>query len=267
MYRSHSPGRFSPLPAGSSLAETASAESGGGHRAVFRVLLRALADVAVLAVGIALGVAVFRHPAFIVSQVEVEGLEHLSLSTVLERAALQGQHLLALPVDDIRAAITQEPWVRRVDIQRKLPGRVILYIQEREPTTIWQVKGRQFLVDQEGAILEENFVPRDLLVIQDQDGSLPKPGDRKDQDAIALALTLKEVLAREMNQSARAFEYLRYGGLVVETDQGRRARFGDSSDFQWKLAVWKTLLEAGEAQDLLVGHVDLRFGDRPFFRP
>ena len=265
MYRSRSPNRFSPLPAGS-LAETASSES-GGHRPVWRVLIRALAVIVVLAAGVALGVAVFRHPAFIVSQVEVEGLNHLSLTTALERAALQGQHLLALPVDDIRAAITREPWVLRVDIQRKLPGRVILNIQEREPAAIWQVKERQFLADREGVILEENFVPRGLLVIQDLDGNIPQPGDRKDQDAIALALTLKEVLAKEMNQSARTFEYLSRGGLVVETDQGRRARFGDSADFQWKLAVWKTLLEAGKAQDLLVGHVDLRFGDRPFFRP
>ena len=265
MYRSHSPNRFSSLQA-SSLAETASSES-GGHRPVWQVLIRALADIVVLAAGVALGVAVFRHPAFIVSQVEVEGLNHLSLTTVLERAALQGQHLLALPVDDIRATVTQESWVLRVDIQRKLPGRVILIIQEREPAAIWQAKGRGFLVDRDGVVLEENFVPRDLLAIQDLDGDVPKPGDRKDQDAIALALTLKEVLAKEMNQSARSFEYLRHGGLVVETGQGRRARFGDSSDFQWKLAVWKTLLKAGETQNLQVGHVDLRFGDRPFFRP
>ena len=53
----------------------------------------------------------------------------------------------------------------------------------------------------------------------------------------------------------------------METDQGKRARFGDAQDFQWKLAVWKAVLKEAEIQNLNAGHVDLRFGDRPFFRP
>lgn len=214
-----------------------------------------------------MGTAFFRLPAFAVSEVEVVGLNHLSQGTVLERAALQGQNLLAVSVEEVEAALTRDPWVRGVDLQRQLPGRVVLRMEEREPAVVWEVAKRRFLVDRDGTVLEETRGASDLPLIRDLDGQAPTPGDKKPVDAVALAITLAEVAPRETGQKVKLFEYLSYGGLVVETEKGRRARFGDASDLQWKLAVWKALLKEGDAQNLKVGHVDLRFGDRPFFRP
>lgn len=222
---------------------------------------------AAVVLGALIGAAVFRLPVFAVSDVEVVGVRHLSEADILERAALHGQNLLALSIEELEAVFTREPWVRRVDIQRQLPGKITIYVEERRPAAVWEAAKRQFLVDAEGAVLEEVRTPTLLPVIRDLDGAVPTPGEKKDGDAIALALTLTEVLPRELGQNAKHFEYLSYGGLVVETDKGRRARFGDSSDLQWKLAVWKALLQEGATQNLKVGHVDLRFGDRPFFRP
>lgn len=218
--------------------------------------------------GVLLGVGVFRHPVFAVAEASVSGLSRLSEADVLEQAPVLGQNLLALPVHDVTESLMQNPWVREVQLQRHLPNRVAFFIEERKPAAVWEAGRRFFLVDRDGTVLEETRSPRDLPVIKDLDGPVPQPGDRRDADAVTLAATLVQRLPADLGLNPRAFEYLSYGGLVVEVEGGRRARFGDSSDLDWKLAVWRSLLDAAAgSRRLNVGHVDLRFGDRPFFRP
>ena len=49
-----------------------------------------------------------------------------------------------------------------------------------------------------------------------------------DSGGVALTLTLLDLLPNELGDPARRFEYLSHGGLVVETQSGKRARFGDA---------------------------------------
>lgn len=220
-----------------------------------------------LLLSIGAGLALFRLPALAVTEVEVEGLRHLPQRAILSRVSLEGQNLLALPVSDVERAVSQEPWVHSVEVRRRLPGTVTLLVQEREPALVWEAGGKRLLVDQDGAVLEEARSSVQFPLLRDLDGKRPAPGDRMPPEVVSLALTLLEVVPREIGQKVRFFEYVRAGGLVVETEKGKRARFGDATDLPWKLAIWKTLLQEAEVSQLKVGHVDLRFGDRPFFRP
>ena len=262
MYSTHRPASGTP-PSSSDGATSVHPAQQPTRR---RPLVGLLKLVAIL-FGVAMGVAAFRLPVFAVTEVDVVGLHHLSEAAILSRVSVQGQNLLALPVEDLTATLTQHPWVRDVEVQRRLMGRVTLFVTEREPAVIWEVGKQQFLIDRDGTVLETAKGDSPLPLIRDLDGAAPHPGDKLNADAVTLALTLTDILPKEIGQQAKFFEYLSYGGLVVQTDKGKRARFGDSSDVQWKLAVWKGLLQEGETAKLKVGHVDLRFGDRPFFRP
>lgn len=232
----------------------------------YRGWLSLVLKVAAVTGGLTIGISVFRSPAFAVSEIEITGLRQLPQSRISERFDIQGANILALQTDDLRAAALKDPWVRSVEVQRRLPGKISVAVEEREAAAVWQVQGRQFLVDLDGTILEETRGRTGLPVIRDQDGSLPNPGETRSADTIALARTLIEVVPAELGEKAVDFEYLSYGGLVVETDKGHRARFGDASDFQWKLAIWKAVLKEAGAQQMKATHIDLRFGDRPFFR-
>lgn len=229
-------------------------------------LLSLALKLAAVLVGAVLGVTIFQLPAFAVTQVQVQGLRQLPEQRVLQPLDLYGQNILVLPIEAVQATLTIDPWIRRVDIQRSLPGRITIYVEEREPAALWQANGTTYLVDIDGTILDPAGDQTHLPFIRDLDGATPTPGEKKDGSIIALAIALTNVLPQEIGQGAKYFEYLSYGGLVVETHQGKRARFGDAQDFQWKLAVWKAVLKEAEAQKLDAGHVDLRFGDRPFFR-
>ncbi len=232
----------------------------------YRGWLSLILKIAAVTGGLTIGISVFRSPVFAVSEVEITGLRQLPQSRVAERFNVVGANILALQTEELRAAALKDPWIRSVEGQRRVPGKLSIFVEEREAAAVWQVQGKQYLVDRDGAVLEENRGKSSLPVIRDQDGWSPAPGDVRSAGVVALARTLIEVLPVELGEKAVDFEYLSYGGLVVVTDKGHRARFGDASDFQWKLAIWKAVLREADAQQIKANHVDLRFGDRPFFR-
>lgn len=233
----------------------------------FRGWLSLTLKIVAVAAGLGLGLGVFRSPVFAVAEIEVHGLRQVPQSRVLDRVDVRGQNILGLQLPELRQELLNDPWIRTVDVQRRLPDTLSIAVEERAPVLLWQVRGRSFLVDHDGTVLEEARGTYSLPVVRDQDGPTPAAGDLRDAGTVALARTLVEVLPGELGEKAAGFEYLRNGGLVVETDKGHRARFGDASDFQWKLAVWKAVLKEANDQKLKATHVDLRFGDRPFFRP
>ena len=217
--------------------------------------------------GAGLAALVFQLPVFAVTSVEVTGLDRIAREPLLQRLSLEGRNLLTISPEDAIAPLRQEPWVRDIRLQRQLPGRVVVDIEERRPSAVWQVSGRFFAIDRDGTILEELAGAGSLPGITDLDGGLPSPGDRRDAGAVELATRLTALVPQELGEPVRSYEYLSHGGLVVETETGKRARFGDASDAVRKLAVWKAVLQGAQAANLKAGHVDLRFGDRPFFRP
>ena len=221
-----------------------------------------------LLIGAGAGMALFYLPVFAVSQVSVTGAQRLSESDVIARLSLQGNNLLALPIEDLRAKLMEEPWLRNVELRRSLPGYVTVALEERTPSVVWQTGSQQYWVDKDGTVLEVlRQADTSLPLIKDMDGPDRWAGEKVDADAVGLALALLERLPTEMQDEAKFYEYLSYAGLVVETKKGYRARFGNSVDLEWKLAVWKSVIATGEDKDLKVKHIDLRFGDRPFFRP
>ena len=114
-----------------------------------------------------------------------------------------------------------------------------------------------------GEALASDALPE--ICIVHLDGQPLQPVNQVNSEAIRLAYKLTEALPQALGQEAQSFEYLTHGGLVVVTDKGWRARFGDMEDFDFKLAVWSEIL-ASDGLEVKPQHVDLRFGTRPFYR-
>ena len=87
-----------------------------------------------------------------------------------------------------------------------------------------------------------------------------------DQDAVALRFLLEETLPLELAEPALRYQYDAAQGLSVLTSTGQWAIFGDSTDLPHKLSVWKAILADAGRDGLNIHYVDLRFGNRPYFR-
>ena len=219
---------------------------------------------ALIGLGVA-AITAYASPMWQVTSVEVRGNDLLSAEQITEKAGVLGKSILAVDVKEVEKAITSLGPAGRVVVSRSFPDRITISVEERPGWGAWQVGQTRYLIDGEGVVLTDK-APPSLPTIRAMDGKPLQSGDRVDGGAVKLAQTLIQVLPQKMGLQARSFEYLSYGGLVVITDAGWRARVGDASDLDYKFAVWKAILDKKGELPIKPVHVDLRFGARPFFR-
>lgn len=127
---------------------------------ISRVVLLWLLGVSLLYAG---SRAMVAEQLFAVEQVHIEGeLSRISEAMVRDVAGIaMGTNLFRLPLDEIQQRLLAQPWIKAAAVRRKLPHTVWIYVQERQPVALLNLKGL-YLVDDEGAIFKS-------LAIDDQD--------------------------------------------------------------------------------------------------
>ncbi len=79
----------------------------------------------------------------------------------LLRAALgvsKGEPILGFSVEQARKRIESLTWVEQATVERRLPGTVVVFLQERRPFAIWQNRGRFQLIDRAGLVVDNQDV-------------------------------------------------------------------------------------------------------------
>ncbi|MBI2909097.1 MAG: FtsQ-type POTRA domain-containing protein [Chloroflexi bacterium] len=214
-----------------------------------------------------LGYLAFNSPILKVATVTMIGNQLFKPEDVEAISALVGKNILTIDAQAVTRAVEQTPLVRRAVVSRQYSTReLVIFVEERQPYAVWQVKDVRYYVDDEGVIFQPAPSFSALPLIIDMDGRPLELGTRVDPKSVQLAWKLTETLPRDMSMSVKSFEYLRRGGLVAIAENGMRARFGDGSDFEFKLAAWKAILESASEARIKFNHADLRFGARPFIR-
>lgn len=91
--------------------------------------------------------------------------------TDMIRAALgvsRGDPLLDFSPEGARARLETIAWVQRAHVERRLPGTILVRIDERRPFAIWQNNARFVIIDREGKVVAadglDQFGPLPLLV-------------------------------------------------------------------------------------------------------
>lgn len=77
----------------------------------------------------------------------------------LLRAAIgvsKGDPILGFSVEQARARIETLSWVEHATVERRLPGTVVVYLQERRPFAVWQNQGKFVLVDRSGQVVNQD---------------------------------------------------------------------------------------------------------------
>jgi len=203
---------------------------------------------------------------FTVDEVKVRGNQTLTEEELTQKARVLGGNIAFVNPNEVRDRLQELTLVKRAKVRRLLPRRVSITVEERMPWAVWQNAGTLFVIDDEGMIIGTIEDPQDMVLIEQMDPAELAVGSQVDRKVVDLAARLIETLPAAVGAAPVRFEYLSYGGLVVVTDSGLRARFGDGQDFEYKLATWKAILTQAEKDKKTVQHVDLRFGYRPFSR-
>ena len=94
-----------------------------------------------------------------VSDIVIEG--RANTPEPLLRAAIgvnKGDPILGFSLEETRAHIEMIPWVEHATVERRLPGTLVINLQERRPFAAWQNQGKFVLVDRTGQVVANQDV-------------------------------------------------------------------------------------------------------------
>jgi cell division protein FtsQ len=193
-----------------------------------------------------------------VTDVVIEG--RANTPEPLLRAAIgvsKGDPILGFSLEAARQRIETLSWVEHATVERRLPGTVVVYLQERRPFAIWQNQGRFVLIDRAGQVVaNENLAEFRQLPL------VVGPG------APAAAATLLDALTDHPELQKRVVAAVRVGerrwnlrlnnGADVMLPEGHEAQ---AIDRLMQLQQDHALL------DRPLAAIDMRLGDRLVVRP
>lgn len=221
--------------------------------------------VLVLAAGLG-AYGVVASGVFRVDHVEVEGEQLVSPDTVIAAAGALGRDLFRVNALDVQQRVLQVPGVRAVAVQRTWPRGIKVQIEERTPIAVWRLGGVSYVVDKDGVVLDTAPVSGAPVIYQVDAARSLTPGDRVDRDAVALAVSVTDLARLVAGQEVNRFEWTSQWGLEAVTASTVRVRFGDSTNLEFKLAVWRDIADQTRQAKLAVSLIDLGAGNKVYFR-
>ena len=216
---------------------------------------------------------VIRSSYFNLNKVDVYGNHRLSKEEVIEAARLEtGMNLLSIDLESITERLLRHPWIRSGSIYRRLPGQLVLEVEERTPRGIL-ASDRLYYIDEKGSVFTRVLPgdPIDLPLFTgiQSDSMRLHPGEI--QDSLRSGLKLTELIdrvdfglhyadVREININSEE-------GLTLKMKSGQIVILGHD-DFESRLLRFdrlrKFLTDRGQWRNAHI--INLDFEDRAIVR-
>ena len=115
------------------------------------------------------GLWLFTSPTFGLATIQVEGNRYVETVWVEHALApLVGENLLRLSLPTVESAVAANPWVARVSLDKRLPDRLRLVVEERRPAALLRTASGLVYLDDQGrsiAPFDPLRGPGDLLLV------------------------------------------------------------------------------------------------------
>jgi cell division protein FtsQ len=178
----------------------------------------------------------------------------------LLRAAIgvsKGDPILAFSVEMARQRVETLSWVEHATVERRLPGTVVVFLQERRPFAVWQNQGKFVLIDRAGQLVANQNVAefRQLPLVVG-------PGAPAGAATLIDALTDRPDLQRRVIAAVRVAE--RRWNLRL--NNGADVMLPEGHEVQ----ALERLMQLQQSHALLdrpLAAIDMRLADRLVLRP
>jgi cell division protein FtsQ len=211
--------------------------------------------------------------ALTVTRITVSGNTRLSRGEVLSLLdGLRGTNMVTADLEDWRRRLMASPWVANAAMRRVLPGRVDVFIAEREPMGIGRIGPSLYLVDDRGDVIDEfgpNYAELDLPIIDGLSAGAAESGLLINQSRASLASRLltslgaKPELARRVSQ----VDVTDPRDAVVILDGDTALVHVGDDQFLERLQTYVDLVPALRERVAEIDYVDMRFDERVYVRP
>lgn len=193
-----------------------------------------------------------------VKEVVVSGNRHLKADEVKSLMRIrEGSPLYGTSVAELHGRLRKSPWVRGAEVRKDPSGRVAVRLQEATPAAILHREERQYLVDRDGAVLEE-MKEGSVLFLPVIRGIDPVKQRETYREALSLVRFLQQKGASAYGgaleiSGARPEEItLRIDDIPVKIGVG---------DFEKKLERLQFIKDEIRKRNVIVEYIDVRFAD------
>jgi cell division protein FtsQ len=201
--------------------------------------------------------------AFHLRSVVITGNEHMSDDELKSMAGLgRDENLFRVSSRKISSKIMESPWIRSVIVRKEFPDKLLIHITEAEPFALLDMKGKYFIVDDKGTMLEEL---RDIAVpFLPVISSDPYKEREAFGEAIALAKTIKNTGSLSRKDHVEIISHkpqemsVNIDGVVVKVGAG---------EYENKLARLSEIEQEVKNRNISVDYIDLRFANRVLVSP
>ncbi len=193
-------------------------------------------------------------PYFEVKEIAVQGNSRLSNDQILEWANVPLERsIFAVNIKEISRAIASKSEIKRIEIKRILPAKVLIVVEERLPFACLSRGKELFEVCDDGVIIKKTIDSMNLPVIR-----------------VAGSFSLEEKLSREVNILLMAQQLglpffqldVRNGHTLVGTlESGIKIYLGKGDHLDY-LSYLPSLLEAYREKEKGLKYIDIRFNEQ-----
>jgi cell division protein FtsQ len=200
---------------------------------------------------------------FAVKNIEIAGAVHTPRELLQARTrAYTGVNLFRLDIGAVQRDLQSLQWIRRINIEKKLPDTLRILLEEREPVALLRHQERLLYVDAEGvafAELSSTVGDDDLPIISNAAG-----------DELARSITMLQRLRRvdrELYSRIAEVRPVAPRGFAIFDRELQTTVYVNAEDAVQK---WRRLYSITRADRLDAGSIeyaDLRFADRLVVKP
>lgn len=232
-------------------------------RLPWRGLLRTALLVTVIGAAGWGGTRLLLGDALRVRDVTVVGAQVADPFAVAVAAGVAGASMLTLDAGAAARRVAALPEVSSARVHRAWPRGIVIDIREHAGWGYWQRGDVRRVVDIGGRVRERARPPAENAPTIVEIGLPPASAAelRPDPDSVLLVdRLLRDGALDAMGVRPAGFLFQRDRGLTVRVEDGPSVLFGDSQNYEFKLATWAALLEQTAEEGLAVREIDLRFG-------
>jgi cell division protein FtsQ len=210
-------------------------------------------------------------PRFAVAEIEVRGASRLSRDAIVAAAGLApGVNLFRLDARAAMRGVEALPEVRRAEVVRHFPNRVVVHVEERRPFTLVHA-GRLHWVDEQGrpAGAEPRAVAVPVPVISGLSADELASAAGAPSERVSNGLALLRLLLRSgspLTAQISEIDVSRPEGPVLFTVEGVEVRLG-REDWETRLPRLQGVLAQVASSGEAVSSIDLRFRDLVVLKP
>lgn len=230
-------------------------------------LLRIAVTTAVLAIlgGVTYGSAsLLTGETLRVRDVTVVGAQITDPHVIARASGLGGESLLTLNATAAAARVAAIEGIREATVHRDWPNAVIIDVIEDQAWGYWQNGDVRRLISADGRVLGLSRPPAEgapTIIEVGPPANADAPPLEPDRDTVQLvARLIGDDTFKQLRVTPAGFIFRRDRGLTVLVAEGPHAVFGDSHNYEFKVAAWGALLDRIDEQRLEANEIDLRFG-------